>query len=296
MLMALTFALAAAAPAAADPYLGQIEKWRATREERLRADGGWLTVSGLFWLKDGPNTFGSGKGNDIVLPASAPARAGVFEFTPGAAPKTTVRVELGAQVLAGGKPLAAPMDLRADTAEGGPDVLVMGPVSLQVIERGGRYGVRMKDNQSEKRRAFAGLQWFPVREPYRVTARFVPHPAPTTIDVANVLGQVDALPSPGYAVFTVGGKEVRLHPVLEEPGATQLFFIFRDGTSGKETYPAGRFLYTEMPKDGTVTLDFNKAYSPPCAFTPFATCPIPPRQNWLGVRIEAGEKRTPGMH
>jgi uncharacterized protein (DUF1684 family) len=290
MLMALIMAASTAAP---DAYTAEIEKWRAAREERLRADGGWLTVSGLFWLKDGPNTFGSAKGNDIELPAPAPARAGVLDFAGG---KTVLRLEPGAKVESGGKPVASGMALRADTAEGGPDVLVLGPISLQVIERGGRFGVRMKDNNSYRRRTFPGLKWYPVAPAYKVVAKFVPHAAPKTIDIANVLGQVDKMPSPGYVEFELDGKPMRLEPVIEEPGATELFYIFRDKTSGKDTYPAGRFLYSAMPKDGTVVLDFNKAYSPPCAFTAFATCPLPPRQNWLPVPIEAGEKRPPALH
>lgn len=285
MILAVLLALAAADA----PYLAEIEKWRAAREQRLKADGGWLTVSGLFWLKDGANTVGSAKGSDVRLPPSAPARAGVIDFAPGG--KATLRPEPGVRIESAGKPVGAAMELRADTAEGGPDVLVMGPVSLQVIERGGRYGVRMKDNEAERRRSFAGLKWYPVNEAYRVTARFVTHATPRTIPIANVLGQVDALASPGYAVFTLGGTEVRLHPVLEAPDAKELFFIFKDATSGKDTYPAGRYLYTPLAKDGTLVLDFNKAYSPPCAFTPYATCPLPPPQNRLKIRIEAGEKK-----
>jgi uncharacterized protein (DUF1684 family) len=153
----------------------------------------------------------------------------------------------------------------------------------------------MKDKESPLLKEFTGLRWFPVREEQRIEARFVPYTPPKKVPVPNVLGQVESLSSPGYAVVTVGGREVRLDPVLEEPGATELFFIFRDETAKKETYPAGRFLYAAMPKDGKVVLDFNKAYSPPCAFTPYATCPLPPRQNRLPVRIEAGEMRS-GHH
>jgi uncharacterized protein len=276
--------------AASSPYVAEVEQWRAKREERLKADGGWLTVSGLFWLKDGANTFGSAPGNTIVLPAAAPPRAGVIDFSGG---KASVRVEPGVRILSGDKPVTA-MDLRADTASGGPDVLVLGPLSLQVIERGGRYGIRLKDNQSARRRDFAGLAWYPVSEAYRVTARFVPNASPKTIPIANVLGQEDQQPSPGSVIFAMNGREVRLDPILEEPEAKELFFIFKDATAGKDTYPAGRFLYAEMPKDGQVVLDFNKAYSPPCAFTSFATCPLPPRQNRLDVRIEAGEKKPQG--
>ena len=292
MLMAATLALAAVAADAS--YVSEIEKWRTTREERLKADGGWLSVAGLFWLKDGANTFGSDKANDIVLPASVAPKAGVIEFAPGG--KAVLRPQPGVEILTGGKPAAAEMPLLADTAEGGPSVLVMGPVSLQVIERGGRYGLRMKDNQSAQRRDFKGLSWYPVSDTSRVVARFVPYPAGKTVPIANVLGQVDELKTPGYAAFTWNGTEVRLDPVLESPDAKELFFIFKDATSGRDTSPAGRYLYTPRPENGTLVLDFNKAYSPPCAFTAFATCPLPPPQNRLKVRIEAGEKKPAPLH
>jgi hypothetical protein len=178
--------------------------------------------------------------------------------------------------------------LRPDST-GSPDVLEMGALSLTVIERGGRLGIRLKDRNSPVRKAFTGLRWFEIDEDYRVEARWVSHPQPKPVKVPNVLGQTEAMPSPGYAEFTLGGKSVRLDGVLEDPHAEQLFFILRDRTSGKETYGAGRFLYADLPQGGKVVLDFNKAYNPPCAFTPYATCPLPPPQNWMPVRVEAGE-------
>jgi uncharacterized protein (DUF1684 family) len=156
-------------------------------------------------------------------------------------------------------------------------------------------GVRVKDPESPVRRGFKGLQWFPVDEGWRVNARFVPHQPPRTVELADVTGAVQRLTAPGYVVFTHGGRELTLEPVLEEEGAKELFFIFKDQTSGRETYGAGRYLYAALPQDGTVVIDFNKAYSPPCAFTRFATCPLPPRQNRLAVRVQAGEKHT-GEH
>ena len=294
--LAVMAAAAVAPPAsvvAPDPaYRAQIQKWREEREARLKGDGGWLQVAGLFWLKEGANAFGTDAKSAIVLPAgSAPAHAGVFELQQGT---VTVRLEPGVEASADGKPVQT-LALRPDVP-GPPDVLKLGPrLSLHVIERGGKLGIRMKDKESPLLREFTGLKWFPVREEYRVRARFVPYTPPKKVPVPNILGQVEELPSPGYAAFQIGGHEVRLDPVLEEPGATELFFIFRDETAKKETYPAGRFLYSAMPKDGAVELDFNKAYSPPCAFTPYATCPLPPRQNRLPVRIEAGELRS-GHH
>jgi hypothetical protein len=284
----VTLMLAGLAPPAVNaPYRADIQKWRQQRETRLKAEDGWLSVAGLFWLKEGPNHFGSQPGNAIALPAgTAPPLAGTFELRQG---KVTVRVDAThASMTAAGKPVTT-MEVRSDNP-GPPDVLKLGRLSLQVIERGGRYGIRLRDPEAETRRHFAGLRWFPVREDLRVEARFVPWPAPRTIPIPNVLGQVNDLPSPGYVEFTVDGRSLRLEPVIEEPGADELFYIFRDQTAGKETYPAGRFLYSPMPKDGAVVLDFNKAYSPPCAFTAYATCPLPPPQNRLPVRVEAGEK------
>jgi uncharacterized protein (DUF1684 family) len=292
--MKRTTALAAAilvaglgGPAGADEaYRAEVQKWRADRETRLKADGGWLTLAGLFWLKEGPNRFGTDPAGDIVLPeASAPAKAGVFELK---GDQVTLTLLPGAIGKIGTKPVSGTVTMRADSS-GSPDVLEMGTLSLSVIERGGKLGIRLKDKNSPIRKGFTGLKWFEIDEAYRVEARWVSYPQPKPVKVPNVLGQSEAMPSPGYAEFTLNGKPVRLDGVLEDPHAEQLFFILRDQTSSKETYGAGRFLYSDLPKAGKVVLDFNKAYNPPCAFTPFATCPLPPPQNWMPVRVEAGE-------
>lgn len=252
-------------------YKAEVERWRAQREASLKADDGWLTVTGLFWLKEGPNSAGAGAANDIRLPRG-PERLGVFELRGG---KVTFH---GAD----GRTLA----MQTDKA-GSPTPLTSGDLTMFVIERGRRYGIRLKDKQSQYRKEFHGLEWFAIDERYRVTARFVPYNPPKSIPVLNVLGDTTVQHSPGFAEFTLNGQSLRLEPVEE---GDQLFFILKDRTAGKQTYPAGRFLYAARPKDGTVVLDFNKAYSPPCAFTPYATCPLPPKQNQLPVRIEAGEK------
>lgn len=277
--------VAALAPAEDAGYRAEVERWRTQREERLKADGGWLTVTGLFWLKDGVNSFGTAPANDIVLPPGAPARAGVFELRQG---RVTVRLQPSVTAAVGGEPFVS-RDLKTDR-DGTPDVLTIGRLTMHVIQRGQRFGIRLKDLDSAARRGFSGLTWFPVDESYRVNARFVPYAPPRPLSVPNILGEIEEMRSPGYAVFTIEGKEVRLEPVLETAGAQELFFIFRDLTSGKETYPAGRFLYSSLPRDGMVVLDFNKAYNPPCAFTRFATCPLPPKGNRLEVRVGAGEK------
>jgi hypothetical protein len=284
MRTALAALLLLAAAALGADYGAEIQAWREKREADLKADGGWLTVAGLFWLKEGENRFGSDAANDIVLPASAPARAGVFELRQG---ETRFRLEPGVVAGIAGQ-MATTGVLRPDTA-GEPGMLMLGRLTLHVIERGGQFGIRLKDNDNARRKSFTGLRWFPVRDSYRVQAKWVPHAAPAKLEVPNVLGRVEPMLSPGYALFTLNGRRLRLDPVLEEEGADQLFFIFRDATSPKETYGGGRFLYSDMPQGGQVVLDFNKAYSPPCAFTDFATCPLPPKQNRLPLRIEAGE-------
>ena len=288
---ALAAAAAAAAglasPATADEaYRAGVRKWREEREARLKADGGWLTLAGLFWLKEGKNPFGTDPAGDIVLPeGSAPAKAGVFELK---GEQVTVALQPGAHGRIAGKAVSGAVAMRPDTS-GSPDVLEMGTLTMNVIKRGDRYGIRLKDKNSPVRKGFTGLKWFDIQEAYRVEARWVSYPQPKPVKVPNVLGQTESMPSPGYAEFTLNGKPVRLDGVLEDPHAEQLFFILRDQTSGKETYGAGRFLYSDLPKAGKVVLDFNKAYNPPCAFTPYATCPLPPPQNWMPVRVEAGE-------
>jgi len=265
-------------------YARAIENWRAARDAELRTDDGWLTLVGLFWLTEGRNTIGGAATNAVPLPAtSAPPRLGVLDLGGGVVRLTP---QPGTALRINGKPAAA-QALRPQP--GGYDVLTIGSLTFFVIKRGDRFGVRVRDRESPARREFGGLRWFPIREDYRIRARFVAHATPTTIPIANVLGNVDLWPSPGYAVFTLGGRECRLQAVLDGADAKELFFVFRDLTTGEETYPGGRFLYADMPVTGEAVLDFNKAHSPPCAFTPFATCPVPPKANHLGVRIEAGE-------
>lgn len=272
----------------ADSYQSSMEAWRSKREAALKADDGWLTVTGLFWLKDGVNRCGADPSGEIALPeGSAPAHVGTFELHNGA---TTFRAEPGVATVVNGKP-AASVRLKSDT-DGKPDQVTIGDLTMFVIHRGTRYAIRLRDKNSKLRKEFTALHWYPVREEYRVTAKFVSYDTPHHLTVPNILDETEEQPSPGYAVFNLEGHEYRLHPVLED---NQLFFIFRDLTSGKETYPSGRFLYADLPKDGKVTLDFNKAYNPPCAFTPYATCPLPPPQNRLQIRIEAGEL-TYGHH
>jgi hypothetical protein len=275
-------AVAGLAFAANDSYRESIEKWRQERERRLKADDGWLTVSGLYWLKRGESRFGSDPLNDFVLPESAPPEVGVFTHREG---KTTVAINPGVTVTMNGKPIQS-AELKTSK-----DILTLGDLTLFLHRSGERPAIRLKDKHSSIRSEFKGLTWYAVNEAYRVEASFEPYPAPKTLELPNILGDIETYSGPGLVRFRMEGQEIRMEPALvESEGRKQFFFIFRDLTSGKETYPAARFVYADYPADGKVVLDFNKAYNPPCAFSPYTTCPTPPPANRLRVRIEAGEK------
>lgn len=280
LLLAAVLAQGAGAP---PDYAATIDKWRRQREARLRSEDGWLAVAGFSWLADGANLVGSAPGSAVPLPADAPARVGTLTKAGGV---TRIRLEAGVEATLDGRRLVPGTD--GAMPEGA--VLRVGRLSLIVIRRDGREAVRLRDPESRARREFPGLEWFPVAPAYRIVARWEPFASPLPLTIASVMGYTTDYPSPGQAVFEIGGRELRLTPVLEEPDAKELFFIFRDATAGRETYGAGRFLYADLPEQGRVVLDFNKAVSPPCAFTRYATCPLPPKENRLDVRIEAGEK------
>lgn len=274
--------------AAGDRYPEEIERWRADHQARLKRDEGWLTVTGLYWLQPGKNHFGSAAGNPIRLPAGPPV-AGAFEL---AGSSVTLMLGPGVAATLNGQPFSGRAVMRPDDA-GKPDVLRFDRFALMVLGRNGRYAIRLKDRDSRFRKEFTGLKWFPVNESYRVKAKLVPHPAGFVLHVPNILGTSTAEPSPGTAVFSLHGHEYHLTPVAE---GGILFFVFRDLTSGGETYGGGRFLYTAPPVNGEIVLDFNQAENPPCVFTPYATCPLPPKENRLTVRIEAGEKTYGSGH
>ncbi len=270
-----------------DDVIASTRQWQERRLQHLQADDGWLTLVGLGWLKNGVNRAGSGKDVDVEFPAGAPALVGTFTRSGSAVsfqPAAGVSVLLKGQLFSGGA-------VKADAPGVDPDVLKVGRFSFQVIARGDELGVRIKDPDAHARKEFKGIPTYPASSKWRIRARWEPVAAPTTMEVPNVLGRIEAMNVPGTAVFSVNGKDYRLTPVLEE-GIPQLFFVFADETNRTDTYGAGRFLYTDQPKDGYVVLDFNRAYNPPCAFSPFATCPLPPRQNRLALRVEAGEKRA----
>jgi len=267
-------AIAVAAIAAdSGAYQREIAKFRAERETKLKADDGWLTVVGLHWLKNGINTVGSDPYTDAPLPKSAPPMVGTIVLSKG---KVHFKPASGVQL--------KEMDLKTDVTPQ-YDRLTLGRVKFFVIEREDRFGVRVKDNDSEARRKFTGLRWYPVDPSWKVKAKFTPSPHDVFFDTEVGVKEKDQ--SPGYVTFTRGGKEYKMEPVTEDD---HLWFVFRDQTSGKTTYAASRFLYVPMPKDGFVEIDFNKAENPPCVFTDYATCPLPTPQNRLQLAVTAGEQ------
>jgi uncharacterized protein (DUF1684 family) len=285
----LALAAAFALPAfAADPaYVKDVQDWRARAEARLRQDNGWLTLAGRYVMKPGPNTFGTGENNDIVFPNGlGPARIGTITAEPT---RVEVQLEPGLTMEKDGIPMT---DKVMDTSEGARDWVSLGRASFYVIEHQGRYVLRLADKESEVRKHFGGRVWYPVNEEYRIPAKFVPYDPPHRMPIVNVIDEVSDEVSPGYVEFTLRGKRYRLDAVGEDDG---LFLVFRDATAGKTTYKPGRFLYVEKkPAPGeTFMLDLNRAYNPPCAFSEFTTCPLPPKQNILDARIEAGEKYPP---
>ncbi|MGO9063750.1 MAG: DUF1684 domain-containing protein [Myxococcaceae bacterium] len=261
--------------------------WHAQREKRLASEDGWLTLVALLWLKEGDNVAGSGAGASVLFPAKAPARLGTFRRT-GSAVSFMPAPGVAVTTL-DGKPFAG--GALVSDAQGEPETVQAAGLRFYVILRGDRVGLRVKDPEAPKRLAFHGIPSYPADPRWRIEAHWEAAPAGTVIPVPNVLGEVDHMPAPGTAVFSIEGREYRLTPVLEE-GESNLFFVFADATNRTETYGAGRFLYAEPAKNGRVVLDFNRAYNPPCAFSPYATCPLPPKQNRLSVSVTAGEKRT----
>lgn len=268
------------------PYTEEVEQWKSKRLASLKGEDGWLSLVGLHWLKEGENKIGSDPSSEVPLPEGKSPRVAGSIFLNGGATKIEARPDSG--ITSEGKPVTT-LELKSD-ADGKPTVLKLGTLTFHVIKRGERLGVRVKDSASSERTNFRGLEYFPTDERWRVEARFEPHNPPKSIPIVNVLNMEEDTPSPGALVFEVNGQTYRLDALTEE-GEPQFFVIFADQTSGKETYGAGRYLYAGPPdSQGRLLIDFNKAYSPPCAFTKYATCPLPPEQNKLLVRVEAGEK------
>ena len=275
-------------------YRLAIDEWRTKRLERLTADDGWLTVVGLHWLVEGVNRVGGNRGMEVALIGpDVPGLAATLELTDAGTVNARAAVE-GA-VTINGEPLTE-ATLNAD-AQGDPDLLQIGRLTLYVIDRGGRLAVRVKDPESEARNHFAGIESFPIDPSYRVSALLEPYESPREVSIPTVTGTPTTMLAPGLLRFQFGDEHLALEPYVGSLEDETYFMIFRDRTSGDTTYGGGRFLSVEaVGEDGTTVIDFNYAYNPPCAFTAFATCPLPTPQNSLPVPVPAGEKYSGAHH
>ena len=270
---------------AAQSPVAVTEAWRAKHETDYRRD--WASIAGLYPLKPGANIAGSAPTSDVALPASVPARVGTFVLDGKA-----VRFEPapGATVLKKNQPVTAPTGLR-DDSQREPDELTVGTVRLVVHVSGDVRSLRVRDPNGPLAKGFLGFAWFPIDLNYRVVGRFIKDAEPRKVSVLNTYGDVDEFSTDGVVEFALLGRTLRLRPFTTRP--KRFYFVFRDASSGHETYGAARFLYADLADDGTVVLDFNQAYNPPCSFNPYTTCPIPLRENELPLKVLAGEKDYP---
>jgi uncharacterized protein (DUF1684 family) len=268
--------------------------WRAQRATNLQAPEGWLSLIALGWLKEGDNSFGSAEDSRVEITGKSPAHIAIVRLEKGALRLLPPAGGFPKELLVDGQP-AKEQALVADDGDK-PSKLTIGTLTIIAIHRDEQFALRVKDVQAPTRVGFHGLRWYAPDATLRVHARWIPYNPPKVLDIPTVLGTTTHMPAPGVAEFTLDGQVVRLEPVLEDPKATDLFFIMRDVTSKTTTYGAGRFLYSELPdhgvnQPGEIWLDFNRLVNPPCAFTAYATCPLPPAQNRLSVAIPAGEQR-----
>lgn len=284
-----------------------LEAFRKAAETRLREPDSWLSVVGLSWLKEGANSIGSDPiSNSVILPHPAPKHMGIiYQKTKSKKPK--FEIEFSTNQIAGAQPPTEFSTIQIDghpvqikkryplstDKSGKPSLVSLGPVTFLLIERKNGVGIRVRNTQSEALLQFKGRSWYPPKKDFIIQAEWVAHDKPRMLHVPDVIGNLNEELSPGFVRFELDGEKVELHPIQD---ADELFFVFRDQTSGKETYGASRFLYAKTPQNGRVTLDFNRAINPPCAFTRYATCPMPPEQNVLKVAIRAGELKPIESH
>jgi uncharacterized protein len=276
-------------PEASDPvpadHTAKVEQWRAKHEADYRRD--WVSIAGLYPLKAGANSAGSGDNHDLKLPDSLPVTLGRFVLT-----GEEVRFEpaAGVAVQLHDQPVTGSVTLRDDNTPPA-DELRSGEVRMVIHRSGGNRSLRVRDPNGPLARGFLGFQWFPIDARYRVVGRFIKDAVPASLPVVNTYGDVDVYRTEGVVEFTLMGQTLRVRPFTTRP--KRFYIVFKDASSGQETYEAARFLYSDLLDDGTTVLDFNEAYNPPCAFNPYTTCPIPIPENRLPVKILAGEKAYP---
>ncbi len=271
----------------------ELEKWRQDRLERLTSNNGWLTLIGLYWLEPGDHSFGSSNRCEVVLPdPTIPALAGTVTLKDDGTVFLTVAEE-GATTVNGSDVASTRLN---DDSAGHPDVVRTGRITFYVIRRADRLGLRIKDPEAPTRESFKGLEYFPEDARYRVVGRLERFKHPRTMVINTAIGTQEEMLAPGLLRFELLGHDLSLAPLVQNPDDHDFFVVFRDATSGVTSYSGGRFLEATLKDDGTAVLDFNRAYNPPCAFTSFATCPLPPEENVLPLPVRAGEKLPPGAH
>jgi uncharacterized protein len=298
LVLCLLFSAIAPAPRLAQDaaWPHELEAWRAQHATDLQKPDGWLSLAGLEWLTPGDNSFGSAADAKIHLPASGPPHAGVLHLE-----GTTVTLlpppgGFPADFLIDGKPAKSQeLHVNANNDRGNP-LMTVGTLNFYVVRREDRFGLRIKDANAPTRVGFHGLRWYAPDATFVVKAHWVPYTPPKKMPLTTLIGTNYELPVPGAAEFTLAGNTYRLEPVVEDDPAVKLFFILRDTTSTSTTYAACRFLYTKLPsngvdKAGEIVLDFNHLENPPCAYTPYATCPLPPAGNRLPIPLPVGEQR-----
>jgi uncharacterized protein len=269
-----------------------VEHWRAQRVAELTSDDGWLTLIGLLWLDKGENSFGRARANRLALDnAALPAVAGTFVQD-----SSGVRFisKPGSGITHAGQPVSS-IQMVPDT-RGTPTTLSKGSLRFFIIERSGRFAVRVRDLDSPRRRNFTPIEYYPIDPSWAVDARFEPYEPHRKIRISTVLGYEEEMDSPGALVFNIDGRDWRLDAILEDPADKDFFVMFADGTNGGGSYGGGRFLHVPFPTQGVSRVDFNEAYNPPCAFNDFATCPLPPYQNRIALQIQSGEKAYGNGH
>jgi len=267
----------------APEYINEVNEWHQTRISRLKEETGWLNLVGLFWLKTGEHRFGSAKDNDIIFP-SGPEHIGSLFLKDST---VTINVLPGVSVLNNNQPVNE-MILSDDHTED-PTILALGSLRWYIIKRIKGYAIRLRDLNAELLKTFRNINRFPVNVDWRIEAKFEKFDPPKKITIPDIVGTAEEENSPGAVVFTKDNQTYRIDAL--DAGGNRIWFIFADATSGTETYGAGRFLYADKAdSNGIVILDFNEAYNPPCVFTRFATCPLPPKDNYLKLRVTAGEK------
>jgi uncharacterized protein (DUF1684 family) len=272
-----------------DELTQEVTAYRLVRARRLTSERGWLTIIGKVWLSEGGNRMGSAAGSEILLPPErAPPFVGTVTLQGGV---VRLVVDPSVEVLARGHRVTS-LDLRSD-ADGQPDDIVIGSLTVQLLQRDDDFAIRVRDVNSPLRLSFAGVPAYPITPAWHIVARLEPYAADKQVIYEDSDGRRQVYLSPGLAVFEKDGITCRVEPVFESD-RTRLFVLFADATNRDATYGAGRFLYVPLPERGRAVLDFNKAFNPPCAFTPFAACPVPPGGNRLPIRVEAGEMRPSG--